>query len=156
MRPKTLMNIARVVATDSKCTRRKVGAVIAIEGRLVTTGINGTPEGQQNCSEAMHHLEALDATGKVSENSREVHSRWSATNEIHAEMNALLFAAKHGIKVEGGVMYTTLAPCSQCAKAIAQSGIRQVVYAEEYYRNDTDWKDIFTLSGISVEKIEDD
>lgn len=135
MRPSTLMKIAHDISGDSKCAHRQVGVVIARNGRIITTGINGTPKGLPNCNETKRSVEE--------------HRQWSPHNEIHAEMNAILFAAKHGVSIDGATMYTTLAPCTDCAKAITQSGIVHVVYDEEYYRSGAE---LLSAAGITVTK----
>lgn len=63
---------------------------------------------------------------------REHHHRWSDIHEIHAEMNAILFAAKNGISIDGATIYTSMFPCQHCLKNILQSGIRRIVYNAEY------------------------
>lgn len=142
MKPSTLMKIAHDVAEDSKCLAHQVGVVISMEGRIIVTGINGTPRGMPNCDEVTKDM--------GTDEGRAAHHEWSKRNEIHAEMNAILFAAKHGVKIDGATMYTTMTPCADCAKAIAQSGIKEVVYAKKYWRNEEDWADILHQSGVTV------
>lgn len=105
------INIAKEIANLSHCQRAKVGAVLVKNGNIVSFGYNGTPAKMDNCCER-------DGVTK--------------SEVIHAEMNAILKAAKSGLSVDGATMYLTLSPCKECAKLILQSGIREVIYDEEY------------------------
>lgn len=109
---KMLMASANVWATASHSNRAKVGAVLALDGRIVGTGYNGTPPGYPNCCE--------DSNGVT------------LPEVIHAEENVILFCAKHGLKTGGATLYTTLSPCPACAKMIAGAGIVEVVYEQAY------------------------
>lgn len=149
MKMNTLMKVARVISGDSKCMSRQVGVVIARDGRIISTGINGTSSGLRNCDEVMRHNRMTNSEG-LTEEGKEFHHEWSKSNEIHAEMNAILFAAKHGLSIEGATMFTTLAPCADCAKAITQSGIRKVIYGQNYDRNSEDWQTILRKSNVEV------
>jgi dCMP deaminase len=105
------LNIAKEISTLSHCQRAKVGAVIVKDGNIVSFGYNGTPSSMDNCCE--------DGNTTISE-------------VIHAEMNAILKAAKSGYSVNGSTLYLTLSPCKECSKLILQSGIKRVLYLEEY------------------------
>lgn len=106
------MDIAEVISSSSTADRRKVGAVISSpDGRIISSGYNGTPSGMSNICE----LEGI-----------------TKPEVIHAEANAILAAAKHGIPLKGSKLFVTLSPCIECAKMIIQSGVTQVVYKEEY------------------------
>ena len=138
---KYFIDIALRTAEESKCVSLKVGAVIVKDKRIIAQGYNGTPSGQLNCNEALEQ-------GLYK---REHHHEWSLVNEIHAEMNALMFAAKYGIPVEGCTMYVTHQPCDQCIKNIYQAGIKRVVYVYPYQHSTTD--NIFmNLEGMKVER----
>lgn len=113
-RPDMLMGMARLAAQRGTCLRRSVGAVIAREGRVLSLGYVGAPSGFAHCTP--------DICGPDK----------PCTRTIHAEANAIAFAAKEGIRIEGAVMYTTASPCNDCAKLIINSGIREVWYDEEY------------------------
>lgn len=117
---KNFINIATELATASKCVSKQVGAVIVKDGRILSTGYNGTPAGYTNCSEHWH--------GKYSAE----HHEWSKTYEIHAEMNAIIWAARKGISIEGATIYVTLEPCSECSKNLIASGIKRIIYATPY------------------------
>lgn len=148
------MQLAYLVAQESKCISWKVGAIISKDERIISTGYNGTPAGQANCCEVAEENGWVDSRGNMYEQHGEDHTNWSQKNEIHAELNAILYAAKRGISIEGATMYVTVSPCADCAKAIAQSGIKQLVYCVDYPRNGANWTDILTNSNISINKLD--
>lgn len=115
------MHIARVVATRSTCLHRNVGAVIVKGKQIVSTGYNGAPAGQPHCLDIGCAREGVPS-GERSELCR----------GAHAEQNAINFAARFGIGIEGATLYTTHFPCSWCAKSIVNAGIARVVFAEDY------------------------
>jgi len=122
------INIAKEVGTLSYCTRSKVGAVLVKDGNVISFGYNGTPAGMDNACEE---------------------NNVTKDEVIHAEMNAILKAAKSGNAVDGSTLYLSLSPCQNCCKLIIQSGIKRVVYLEGY----RDLKPIEFLSKfIEVEK----
>lgn len=135
------IDIALRTAQESKCISLKVGAVIVKDNRVIAQGYNGTPSGQVNCDEAL----------KQGLFTRDKHHEWSLVNEIHAEMNALMFAAKYGISVDGCTMYVTHQPCDQCLKNTYQAGIKRIVYLHPYkYSSDNT---LFTkIEGMKVEQ----
>jgi dCMP deaminase len=112
---KVYINIAKEVSTLSHCQRSKVGAVIVKDNNIVSFGYNGTPTGIDNCCER-------DGV--------------TIPEVIHAEMNAILKAAKTGYSVDGASLYLTLSPCVECAKLILQSGIKRVLYLDQYRKTD--------------------
>lgn len=114
---KVYMNIAKEIASLSKCVRSKVGSIIVKDGNIISYGYNGTPKGFDNCCEYTDQ-----DSGKLV----------TRSEVLHAEMNAILKAAKTGHAVEGSTLYITLMPCIDCAKYLLQSGIKRLVYLEEY------------------------
>lgn len=110
-RTETMMACAYAFASNSYAKRKQVGAVIAKDNRIIATGYNGTPP------EMCNTCEKDDVT---------------IPEVVHAELNAILFAARHGVALEGCTLYVTLAPCLPCSTAILQAGIRKVVYNEAY------------------------
>lgn len=102
------------MAQRSTCLRLQVGAVIAFDGRILTTGYNGAPAGVPHCT--------LDVCGPEN----------PCTRTVHAEANAIAFAARHGVRTEGSVIYCTDSPCLECAKLIINSGIQRVFYYRRY------------------------
>lgn len=123
------LNIAKEVANMSYCTRSKVGAVIEQYGNIISFGYNGAPKGMDNCCEDSNNN--------------------TFPHIIHAESNAIIKAAKSGHSTHSATLYLTLSPCLDCSKLILQSGIRRVVYLEEY--RDTSGID-FLKQFILVEK----
>lgn len=115
------MNIALMVAERATCLRRKVGSVIVRGKQIVSTGYNGAVQGMAHCLEVGCARENVPS-GERSELCRGAHS----------EQNAINFAARYGISIEGGTIYTTHFPCSWCAKSIVNSGIIRVVYLNDY------------------------
>ncbi len=115
----TLLRIAEVMAEQSTCDRKHVGAVISRRKRVLATGYNGAPSGMPHCQHTL--LEPNDMTCTVA---------------VHAELNAIAFAARHGIATEGAAMYTSMTPCRTCAQAIINAGIVRFVAREEYRLRD--------------------
>lgn len=147
------MQMAFIVAQESKCVSWKVGALIVKDTRIISMGYNGTPTKHKNCCDHAEDNDWLE-DGKFRSDCSDMHHEWSNKNEIHAELNAILFAAKRGISIEGSTLYTTVAPCYNCAKAISQSGVKNLVYCVEYPGNETAWMRILKESGISISKID--
>ena len=117
---KIFINIANEIASASKCVSKQVGAVIVKDGRILSTGYNGTPTGYVNCCDYWN--------GEYTPE----HHEWSKTYEIHAEMNAIIWAARKGISIENATIYVTLEPCSECSKNLIASGIKRIVYETPY------------------------
>lgn len=131
------LKTAYLLGQESKCVSRQVGAVIADHKRIISTGINGTHSGNINCRD--HFLNYDPALH------REEHHVWSKIHEVHAEMNAILFAAKEGKAIEGAEIYTILQPCDECLKNIIASGIKKIYYVIPYDKATADnplWKKI--------------
>lgn len=117
------MKITHLVAERSTCLRRKVGAVIVKDKRIISTGYNGAPRGLAHCLEIGCMREQLGIpSGK----------RHEMCRGAHAEQNAIIQAASSGIGMEGATMYCTTAPCSTCAKMIINSGIKRLVLGGRY------------------------
>ncbi|MCF6175611.1 MAG: dCMP deaminase family protein [Victivallaceae bacterium] len=117
------MEIAQVVARRGNCSRRQVAAVIVKENRVISTGYNGTPRGITNCCDGGCPRCGSDTPSG---------SNLSECLCCHAEENAIVQAAYHGIAVKDAVLYTTFSPCLLCAKMIINSGISEVVYHQRY------------------------
>ena len=109
------MNIARQAATRSTCDRKHVGAVIVRDKTILSTGYNGSIRGLPHCDDVGHLMEGGHCVGTV-----------------HAEANAIIQAAKNGVRIEGAELYTTASPCWSCFKLIANAGIRTIYYGEFY------------------------
>ena len=117
------INIAKLVATRSTCLRRKVGAVIVKDKQVLTTGYNGAPTGITHCDKVGCLREELGVPSG---------QRHEICRALHAEQNAFLQAAKHGVNLSGSTLYVTIQPCSICAKMIINAGIKKVVIAGSY------------------------
>ncbi|HHX43881.1 MAG TPA: cytidine deaminase [Chloroflexi bacterium] len=117
------VEIARQVATRSTCLRRHVGAIIVHDKRILCTGYNGPPRGLRHCDETGCLREQLGIPSG---------QRQEICRGLHAEQNAIIQAALHGVSVEGGTVYVTHQPCITCAKMIINSGIVRVVCATSY------------------------
>ena len=136
------INIAKELASASKCVSKQVGAVIVKNGRILSTGYNGTPPGYQNCCDFWN-----------GEYTKE-HHEWSKTYEIHAEMNAIIWAAREGISIDGATIYVTLEPCSDCSKNLIASGIKRIVYDKAYEHTDSTLVSKFIKdNGVIIERL---
>ena len=130
----TLMRTAAVFADRSTCSRAAVGAVISLNGRIITTGYNGAPAGMPHCD---HTCDCPESDGgflsiKVFGHPGQCKANQPCTIAVHAEANAIAFAARHGLCTDGAELHTTVAPCFACAKLIINAGIRRVVYAHDH------------------------
>ncbi len=112
------MNIAREVASRSTCDRKNIGAVIVRDKSILSTGYNGSLRGLPHCDKVGHEME----------NSHCVRT-------IHAEANAIVQAARNGIRIEDAEIYITASPCYNCFKMIANAGINKI-YFGEFYRDE--------------------
>ncbi len=112
------MNIAREVATRSTCNRKHVGAVIVRNKTILSTGYNGSIRGLPHCDEVGHEME-----------------NDHCVRTIHAEANAIVQAARHGVRIDDSEIYVTASPCYDCFKLIANAGIRKIYYSE-FYRDE--------------------
>jgi len=143
LRDINFINIAYELATASKCVSRKTGAVIVKDGRIVSTWYNGTPAGYVNCCDYWN-----------GEYTKEHHD-WSYKYEIHAEMNAIVWAAREWIAVEGATIYCTYEPCFDCTRAIIAAGLKRIVFAEKYkHHSGTEVKDFVEENGATIVQLE--
>ena len=132
------INIAKVASSRSNCLRRHVGAVIVKDHRIISTGYNGTPRGVKNCNEGGCARCASDTPS--GENLGECIC-------CHAEENAIVQAAYHGVSVKDSIIYTTYCPCLLCSKMIINAGIKEVIFLESY-KFDKISKSLFKEAGI--------
>ena len=109
------MKIAYAVSERSTCDRAYVGCVLVLDKRILTTGFNGSPKGQPHCEEVGH----LMVEGHC-------------VRTIHAETNAIIQAALHGVSTKGSTCYVTHMPCINCTKALINAGIVRLVYNVSY------------------------
>lgn len=108
------MRIAQEVASRATCDRKHVGAVIVRDKSILSTGYNGSIRGLPHCDEDGHQIE-----------------NDSCVRTIHAEANAVIQAARNGVRIDGADIYITHAPCWNCFKMLAQAGIKSITHAEK-------------------------
>ncbi len=142
---KRFMKLAEEVGSWASCIRRKVGAVIVHENRVMTTGYNGASAGISSCTERGECLrDKLNIPSGT---------RAELCYAAHAEQNAIIQAAKYGVSIEGATLYCTHQPCGICAKMIINAGIKRVVYKEGY--PDEFSIKLFGEAGTKIEKFEE-
>jgi dCMP deaminase len=156
MRPdidSTLMAVATVWQDRSTCSRNHVGVVIAKSGRAVSTGYNGSPAGLPHCEHNTYHLPLERPTMRVSPVTPIPESGMDrgCHESIHAEANALAYAARHGTSVEGATLYTTLSPCYPCSQLIIAAGLARVVFDRSY--RDPAGIDLLRRAGVVVDNM---
>jgi dCMP deaminase len=137
------MDITGLVARRTTCIRRAVGAVIVKDKRILSTGYNGAPSGIRHCREAGCMRERLRVPSG---------QRHELCRGIHAEQNAIIQAAYHGVSIKDATLYCTTQPCSICAKMIINAGIRNVVYESGY--EDPMATEMFREAGVEVVRFE--
>jgi dCMP deaminase len=133
------MEIARLVARRSTCLRRHVGAVLVKDKNILATGYNGTPSGLRHCAEVGCLREQQNVPSG---------ERHELCRGLHAEQNAIIQAAKHGVNISGATLYCTNTPCVICSKMIINAGIRRVVFADGY--PDLLSREMLAESGVEV------
>ena len=114
------MNLALQLAERSHCVKMKVGAVLTKDTRIISLGYNGPPAHTHNCDEEFP-VEGCPRD-----------SKGGCSLALHAEQNAILYAAKNNVPMDGATMYVTLSPCLACAKVLFSLGISKVVYKDSY------------------------
>ena len=129
---RSYLEMAQIWSRNSYCKRRQVGALIVKDRMIISDGYNGTPSGFENVCE--------DENGVTK------------PYVLHAEANAITKVAKSGNSSEGATLYVTASPCLECSKLIIQSGIKRVVYRDEYRL--TDGIDLLRRAGIEVERVD--
>ena len=126
---KRYIRMASIWAENSYCNRRKVGALIVKNQRIISDGYNGTPSGFENVCEDNNNV--------------------TKPYVLHAEANAITKIARSNNSSDGATLYVTASPCIECAKLIIQAGIKRVVYGEKYRL--TDGIDLLERAGVIVE-----
>lgn len=129
------MHIAREVATRSTCDRKYVGAIIVRDKNILSTGYNGSIRSQPHCDEGGHLM---------------VNNHCVRT--VHAEANAIIQAARHGVNIDAADIYTTASPCWECFKLIANAGIKRIFYGE-FYREERSFE-VARQIGIELIRID--
>ena len=131
------MNIAIEVSTRSTCDRAQVGALFVREKRILSTGFNGSPAGLAHCDEIGHLM-----------------IEGHCVRTIHAEANAIIQCALHGVSTKGSTCYVTHFPCIQCTKQLINSGITRIVYKNDY-RIDEQALAFLKEAGVEIKAIVD-
>lgn len=126
------LNLAKSLALRSHCVRKKVGAVLTKENRIVSIGYNGPPAGTYNCDE------------KWPQTGCKPQYNGGCSLAVHAEENAIIYATKEKISLENTILYITLSPCLPCARLIFSCGIKKVIFIDKY----SDYKPTATEEGI--------
>ena len=136
------LEIAFVVGKRATCLRNNVGAVVVRDKCILSTGYNGAPSGMEHCLEigCIRELEKIPSG-----------TRHEKCRAVHAEQNAIIQAAIHGVSISGATIYCTHRPCILCTKMIINSNIKRVVYATLY--PDTDSLDFFKDACVKVEQV---
>ena len=139
--PEYFMNIAGMVAKRSTCMRRSVGAVLVKDKRILATGYNGAPAGLRHCEE----------TGCLREDaSIPSGERHELCRGLHAEQNAIIQAAYHGITIGGSTLYCTNKPCVICSKMLINAGIEEILFEAGY--DDPLADQMLTEAGVEVRR----
>lgn len=136
------MRIAREVATRSTCDRKHVGAILVRDRMILATGYNGSIRGEDHCDDVGHLM--VDG---------------HCVRTVHAEMNAILQAARHGTVVQDATLYVTAAPCWACFGPVVNVGVVRLVYGEEYRLGDEGPKrvrEVANRRGVILERLTED
>jgi len=136
------MDIVELVSRRSTCLRRKVGAVLVRDKRMLETGYNGPPTGIRHCAEVGCLRDKLGIPSG---------ERHELCRGLHAEQNAIIQAALHGVSTKDSTIYCTNHPCIICSKMIINSGITSVIYKDDY--NDDLAEEMLKEAGIKVKKL---
>lgn len=136
------IEIARIVARRATCLRRQMGALLVKDRRILSTGYNGAPAGLPHCEETGCLREALGIPSG---------ERHELCRALHAEQNAIIQAALHGVAVQGATLYCTHQPCNVCAKMLINAGVKRVVIMNDY--PDPMAADFFSQAGVEVVRL---
>ncbi|ACF45873.1 MAG: dCMP deaminase family protein [Prosthecochloris sp.] len=137
------MSVAHLIAKRATCTRGHIGAVVVRDNNILSTGYNGAPSGLPHCNETNCKIyRSVHPDGTVEEN---------CVNTIHAEINAIAQAAKHGVSIKDADIYITASPCIHCLKVLINVGIRTIYYDKPYKIEHI--SELLRLSGIRLVQI---
>jgi len=136
------MNIAKLASTRATCIRRSVGALIVRENNILSTGYNGVPSGIEHCTSktCIRNVRRIPSGQQL-----------DICMGLHAEQNAIIQAAKHGISIRGAKIYVTTFPCLTCTKMIINSGMIEVIYNADY--DDSESKRMLNEANINVRRV---
>ncbi|MDR1617147.1 MAG: cytidine/deoxycytidylate deaminase family protein [Syntrophomonadaceae bacterium] len=134
------MQVAKLVATRSTCLRRRVGAVLVRQERIISTGYNGSPRGIVHCEKTgcLRNMMSIPSG-----------ERYELCRGVHAEQNAIINAAYYGINTAGTVLYCTEQPCIICARMIINAGIVRIIHNGDF-QDDLSLK-LLHEAGIPIE-----
>ncbi len=135
------IDITHLVATRSTCLRRQVGALLVKERNILSTGYNGTPSGISHCEQVGCLRERLKVPSG---------ERHELCRGLHAEQNAIIQAARHGVNIDGATLYCTTMPCIICTKMLINAGIHRIVFEEGYA--DELAREMVAEAGIEVDQ----
>ena len=136
------LQMAHVIASRSTCLRRHVGALLVRDKRVLATGYNGAPAALPHCEEVgcrRAELGVASGTG------------WELCRGLHAEQNAIIQGALHGVSVRGSTLYCTTQPCIICAKMLINAGVERVVYSGDY--SDKMAMEMLTAAGVELLRV---
>jgi len=137
------INIAKMVAERSTCNRAKIGAVIVKDRSIISTGYNGAPAGLPHCTDVGCLIyTSINPDGEEEQN---------CFRTIHAEINAIAQAAKHGVSIDGADIYITASPCYHCLKVLINVGIKNIYYLKPYKIEKI--KELLELSKVNLIQI---
>lgn len=133
-RERILADVAVTIARRGTCERAQVGAVIARDGRILATGYNGPPSGLPHCDEGCSPMDRAAESG--------------CSRAVHAEANAIAYAARHGIATDGADIVCSHLPCLKCAELIINAGLVRLYYTQDYRVKDG-WK-LLQQAGVEM------
>lgn len=173
---KTFLEVAKGMAEHSTCTRVQVGAVLTKDRRIISCGYNGVPSKQEECKDYFFRIWNNSSSAEngyisafgfnwlinkyvfptfedflKSDVFYKMHRTFSIDNELHAEQNAIGYAARNGIETNGSTIYLTISPCKQCAKLMIAAGVKRIVYAEKYNRSEDDGIPLLKQNNVECE-----
>ncbi|MFA5452006.1 MAG: dCMP deaminase family protein [Candidatus Methanomethylophilaceae archaeon] len=117
------LEMCKVVASRSTCTHNKVGAIFVIDNQVISTGYNGAPSGEEHC---------LDIGCSKPEHA----TKFETCRAVHAEVNAIIQAALHGVSIKGATLYCTHSPCVMCRRVLKNAKIDTIIFSEEYDKHE--------------------
>jgi dCMP deaminase len=138
------MDIASLVARRSTCRRRRVGAIVVRDKRILATGYNGAPTGLPHCLDIGCLREELGVASA---------ERHELCRGLHAEQNVIIQAAYHGVTIKGAALYCTNLPCSICSKMLINAGICEIIYQEGYA--DPMAEEMLKAAGVKLARIDE-
>jgi len=141
------INIMDIVGTRGTCDRGQAGCVITRDNRILATGYAGAPSGIEHCDDVGHEMHTVThADG---------HESQHCIRTTHAEQNALMAAARHGVSTEGGTLYCKMTPCYICAKLIINTGIKRVIVLNDYHAAERS-KQVLSEARVTFELLNDE